>query len=214
MRSAVSFAIASVLLTGAILQSSHAGGLLGDPVRGESSRSLVTLGSVEASDSGLVNVGLAGGGSNVLDARLGGGLSDANVSAGGNGRPVDARVDELGGGVGINTIVGDQGTVGVGVTIGSNGSDVSDQGSDGGPDVKVWLSTQLAGSGLGPTLQNAVVKCIDQHRAGPQPLRHGTSARCPESGSQLTVLCFTQPGRASAPVHPGGSSLCTRAVSS
>jgi hypothetical protein len=27
-------------------------------------------------------------------------------------------------------------------------------------------------------------------------------------------LCFTQPGRASAPVHPGGSSLCTRAVSS
>lgn len=84
------------------------GGLLGGVIGTGDSGGLITLNEGTASDSGLVNVGLGGGGGNVLDVDLGGSqapIGTVNVGTGGGGLAVDADLGAVGNanvGVGSN----------------------------------------------------------------------------------------------------------------
>ncbi|MDB5614257.1 MAG: hypothetical protein JWQ22_1910 [Devosia sp.] len=86
--------LASVLLATTIIpvySQDVLGGLLG----GGDLDSVVTIQSGPASDSGAVNVGLGGGGGNVVDANIGGSsapVANANVSTGGGALGVNAGV--------------------------------------------------------------------------------------------------------------------------
>ena len=264
MKSVFLVPLATMLLTSAVLPS-HAQSLLDGVVGGDGDNSLVTISEGDASDSGLVNVGLGGDDGNVVDANIGGGnspavdanvgtsdgltvdanvggsIANANASVGGSEGLVDADVDLFDSNVRADLNVGGPSLVDVGVGIGgtdanggsgNNGGGGNNGGSNAGnvgnggtanngnngnggtvvrpgtirgvanngngvgtagcvgespaklaqlvqstrvdaswmrasnvaikpvmvcPDVKVWLSGQLAGSGMGAAIQNAVM---------------------------------------------------------
>ena len=278
--------LAGLLLAGTVIPA-HAQGLLGGILGGGGDHSLVTIDSGPAGNTGLVNLGLGGGGGNVVDLNVGGGTAppvtanvgtgngaigvdatvggnvvDAAVTIGGAGGVVDANVGLLNGTANVHANVGGPNLVGVTIGVpgtpgtpgmpgtpgtpgtpgnpgtpgtpgnpggpgmpgliantgsGSNAScvgesanqiarliqstrvdaswmrasNVSIQRVEVCPDVKVWLSSQLAGSGLGPLLQNAVASdalisaSLSRSSYGPErvfAVKH--------SGSQLTVFVY------------------------
>lgn len=229
MRKFLTVVLSCSLLAGTAVPS-YSTDLVGGLLGGGDSGALVTLDSGQASDQGLVNVGLGGGGGNVLDVNVGGAgdLANANVSSGGSNGLLNTDIDLLGGSVNANVGVGGPNLVDVGIGVGNPGnpgtpgtpgnpgnagnagnpgnmgnpgrpgtpgfsgsvlannggaacsgqsanqisrlirsthvdaswtraSNVSIQRVDVCPDVKVWLASQLAGSGLGQMLQQAVL---------------------------------------------------------
>ncbi|WP_051961255.1 hypothetical protein [Devosia riboflavina] len=98
-------------------------------IGGSGEDALVTLGSGDASNTGLVNVGL-GGENQLVDAQIGGssGIANATVGSGG-GSALGANANVLGGAATVGATVGGgslvdadvgllNGTVGVGATVG------------------------------------------------------------------------------------------------
>lgn len=99
-------------------------------IGGSGEDALVTIGSGDASNTGLVNVGL--GGDQVLDAQIGGSSNIANATVGsGGGSALNADANVLGGAATVGATVGGgslvdanvgllNGTVGVGATVGGD----------------------------------------------------------------------------------------------
>lgn len=97
-------------------------------VGGSGEEALVTIGSGDAGNTGLVNVGL--GGDQLVDAQVGGSSNIANASVGtGGGSILDANANVLGGAATVGATVGGgslvdanvgllNGTVGIGATVG------------------------------------------------------------------------------------------------
>jgi len=128
----------AILLAACSMTSvSFAEGLLGGIIGDGDSGALITIGSGEAGDSGLVNLGLGGGGGNVLDANIGGsnsgsgGLIDANVSLGGSAGLVDVTAG-VGNILDANVNVGGPNGL-IGVDIGIGGPGTGGPGGPGGP---------------------------------------------------------------------------------
>lgn len=114
-------------------------------IGGSGEEALITLGSGDASNSGLVNVGL-GGENQLVDAQIGGTSNIANAAVGsgsgstlnananllggaatvgakvGGGRLVDANVGLLNGAVGVGATVGGGNLANIGVNIGGGGA--------------------------------------------------------------------------------------------
>ncbi|WP_449395259.1 hypothetical protein [Devosia riboflavina] len=98
-------------------------------IGGSGEEALITLGSGDASNTGLVNIGL-GGQNQVLDAQIGGSSNIANATVGsGGGSALNANANVLGGAATVGATVGGgslldanvgllNGTVGVGATVG------------------------------------------------------------------------------------------------
>lgn len=118
--------LAASLLVAPASAQSILGGVLGE------SDSLVTLNQGSAQSSGTVNLGIGGGGGNVLDVDLlpgsGGSAAAANVSTGG-GSALDADIRLLNNNARVNATVGGTGLATIGVGVG--GAD--DPGGPGGP---------------------------------------------------------------------------------
>ena len=90
-------------------------------IGGSGEEALVTIGSGDASKTGLVNVGL-GGENQLLDAQVGGSSNIASATVGsGGGNLLDADVDLLNGAVGVGATVGGGSLANIGVTIGGGG---------------------------------------------------------------------------------------------
>lgn len=106
-------------------------------IGGSGEEALITLGSGDASNSGLVNVGL-GGESQLLDAQIGGGSDIANATVGSGGSSLlDADVGLLNGAVGVGATVGGSSLANIGVSIGGggvpgNGGNPGNGGGNGG----------------------------------------------------------------------------------
>ncbi|MCR6634280.1 hypothetical protein [Devosia sp.] len=106
-------------------------------IGGSGEEALITLGSGDASNSGLVNVGL-GGENQLLDAQIGGGSDIANATVGsGGGSLLDADVGLLNGAVGVGATVGGSSLANIGVSIGGggapdNGGNPGNGGGNGG----------------------------------------------------------------------------------
>ena len=92
MRKTISWMLTGALLAGFVLPA-HAQGLLGGLIGEEG---LVSISAGEASNSGLVNVGLGGGDGNLVDLNVGGDrapLANANIGTGnGSTLGIDANV--------------------------------------------------------------------------------------------------------------------------
>ncbi|RYG57741.1 MAG: hypothetical protein EON56_01755 [Alphaproteobacteria bacterium] len=120
-----------VLLAGVSVPA-QAQNLLGI-IGGSGEEALITLGSGDASDSGLVNLGL-GGDNQVLDLNVGGESNIANAQVGsGRGSVLDANANLLGGAADVGATVGGNsllnanvgllnGAVGVNANVGGNGN--------------------------------------------------------------------------------------------
>lgn len=133
MKPLVSFLLSATLLAGSAIPA-HSGSLLG-LIGDKDSGALVTVGSGDAGSSGAVNIGVGGGGGNVLDANVGGGsLANANVgSSSSSGLNADIgllnNTARVGVGVGGDSLVdldvdiggGGNGTPGTPGTPGNNG---------------------------------------------------------------------------------------------
>lgn len=103
-------------------------------IGGSGEEALVTIGSGDASNSGLVNVGL--GGDQVLDAQIGGSSNIASATVGsGGGNLLDADVGLLNGTLGVGATVGGGNLANVGVTIGGGGGGGTVPGNNGGNGV-------------------------------------------------------------------------------
>jgi len=90
-------------------------------IGGSGEEALVTIGSGDASNTGLVNVGL-GGENQLLDAQVGGSSNIASATVGsGGGNLLDADVGLLNGAVGVGATVGGGSLANIGVTIGGGG---------------------------------------------------------------------------------------------
>ena len=101
-------------------------------IGGSGEEALVTLGSGDASNSGLVTVGL-GGENQVLDAQIGGSANVANARVGsGGGNLLDADIDLLNGAVGVDATVGGGNLANIGVTIGGGAANPGNPGNGGG----------------------------------------------------------------------------------
>jgi hypothetical protein len=94
---------------------------------------LVTIGSGNASSSGLVNLGLGGGGNQVLDAQIGGqnDLVNANVTAGGSSA-LGANASVLGGAARVGATVGGGNLLDLDVGVGGGGGTGGGGGNGGG----------------------------------------------------------------------------------
>lgn len=132
----------AMLATSPTFAQSSVLGIVGD----RDSNSLVTVGRGSAGDRGAVNVGVGGGGGNVVDAnvrgRSGGGsggssLVNANVSAGsGSGASVEADVLNRGNRSAISArlgVGGPRGLVDACVNVGANCDDGTGPGNGTGP---------------------------------------------------------------------------------
>jgi hypothetical protein len=122
--------LSAALLAGAsttVQAQSLLGGILG----GKNDSALVTLGSGDAGNRGLVNLGL-GGDNQLLDAKIGnsGNIGRATVGAGG-GSPLSADVDLLDGTGRVGLDVGGDGLLDLDVDIGGDGTG-GDPGTGGG----------------------------------------------------------------------------------
>lgn len=103
-------------------------------IGGSGEEALITLGSGDASNSGLVNVGL-GGENQVLDAQIGGSSNVANARVGsGGGSVLDADIGLFNGAVGVGATVGGGSLANIGVTIGggAGGGNPGNPGNGGG----------------------------------------------------------------------------------
>lgn len=101
-------------------------------IGGSGEEALITIGSGDASNTGLVNVGL-GGENQLLDAQVGGSSNIASATVGsGGGNLLDADVDLLNGAVGVGATVGGGSLANVGVTIGGGGGGGTVPGNTGG----------------------------------------------------------------------------------
>ena len=121
MKSLVISASAAILLAGVSFPA-QAQSVLG-VVGPKGSDAAATLGSGDAGNSGLANVGV-GGDNQVLDPNIGGtdsSIANATVGSGG-GSAADADIDLLGGGANADVTVGGGGLAGVTVGVGSGGS--------------------------------------------------------------------------------------------
>ncbi|MBB4051659.1 hypothetical protein GGR20_001295 [Devosia subaequoris] len=123
-------AFLSVALLASVSLPAQAGSLLGI-VGCKDDKALVTLGKGDAGDSGLVNVGVGGGGNQVLDAKVGNGsVANATVGAGGSS-VVDANVGLLNDGVRVRAQVGGDNLADVDVGIGGGSTPGNDSGGGG-----------------------------------------------------------------------------------
>lgn len=117
-------------------------------VGGSGEDALVTIGSGDASNTGLVNLGL--GGDQLVDAQVGGSANIANASVGaGGGSALNANANVLGGAATVGATVGGgslvdanvgllNGTVGIGATVGGGslaniGVNIGGGGGGGAP---------------------------------------------------------------------------------
>jgi len=122
--------LSAALLAGASfpLQAQSLLGIVGD----KDSGALVTLGSGAAGTSGAVNVGLGGGGGNVLDAKVGNGsIGSANIASGG-GSALSADVGLLNNNATLGLDVGGDDLLDVDVGIGGGGGGNGGSGGGGG----------------------------------------------------------------------------------
>lgn len=155
--------LATALLAGCAIpaQAQSLLGVVGSPDSG----AVVTLGSGEAGTSGTVNVGLGGGGGNIVDANVGNGsVSSANVSSGSDGG-LGANVGLLNNTATVDVGVGGGGgllNVDIGVGGGGNGNNGGNgngganggNGNNGGNGGTVFRSngggfSSTSGGGIG-----------------------------------------------------------------
>jgi hypothetical protein len=118
-----------VLISG-VSAPAQAQNLLGI-VGGSGEEALITIGSGDASNTGLVNIGL-GGENQLVDAQVGGSsnLASATVGSGG-GSLLDANVGLLNGAVGVDATVGGGSLANIGVNIGGGGGTPGNGGNPG-----------------------------------------------------------------------------------
>lgn len=154
-------------------------------IGGSGEEALVTLGSGDASNSGLVNVGLGGEGQ-LLDAQVGGSSSIANATVGsGGGSALNANANLLGGGATAGATVGGgnllganvgllNGTVGVGATVGGGslaniGVNIGGGGAPG--------NGGNPGNGGGGVGNGGIAPSLSASNGGNVPACAGTSPR-------------------------------------
>jgi len=127
-RYAMSF-LPLVLFAG-VTAPAQADSLLGI-IGGSDSGALITIGSGEASSSGLVNVGI--GGDSLVDAQIGGQTDLANATVGvGRDSLVDANVGVLNNTAKVNATVGGGSLANVGISVGGNRPTPGGGGNNGG----------------------------------------------------------------------------------
>ena len=123
--------VSSALLAGLTVPAASQG-LLGI-IGGSDDSALITLGSGDAGDKGLVNLGV-GGDNQVLDLNIGNGsVGSATVGSGGSNGLLDADVNLLNDNVRVDANVGGS-SGGVGVNVGIGGSGGGSGGGGGGDD--------------------------------------------------------------------------------
>lgn len=160
--------LSTALLAGAAFPV-HAQSLLGGVLGGSDDRSLVTIGSGDAGESGLVNLGL-GGDDQVLDANIGNGrIGSATVGSGG-GSVLDADVNLLDGAARVGVDVGGDNLLDVDIGVGGsdgdgngggNGGGGNGGGGNGGGGLLPGSSLATSGSAM-PTCQGVSSRDIEQ----------------------------------------------------